>query len=197
MKRRTWTGLIMLSGIMVVSACGNASKTTSKNETVQTAAVQESTQALEVDMLLAQAEALVGHEVVVEAVCTHICAHGGKKIFLMGSDDTQTIRVESGNNSAFKNECVNSIVKVTGKLVEDRIDEAYLQAWEAKLKATTAEHGNGGGCDTEKNARGETSNTGLDRIADFRSRIEKRKNNTGKDYLSFYHIEAVSYEIQP
>ena len=148
-------------------------------------------------MLLAQAEALAGHEVVVEGVCTHICAHGGKKIFLMGSDDTQTIRVESGNNSAFKNECVNSIVKVTGKLVEDRIDEAYLQAWETKLKATTSEHGNGGGCDTEKNARGETSNTGLDRIADFRSRIEKRKNNTGKDYLSFYHIEAVSYEIQP
>lgn len=197
MKRRTWTGVIMLSSLLMVAACSNANKTTTKNETVQTAAVQEATQALEVDQLLAQADALVGQEVVVEGVCTHICAHGGRKIFLMGSDDTQTIRIESGNLGAFKNECVNSIVSVKGKLVEDRIDEAYLQAWEEKLKATVAEHGEGGGCSTEKAARGETSTTGLGRIADFRSRIEQRKNKTGKDYLSFYHIEAVSYEIQP
>ena len=53
----------------------------------------------------------------------------------MGSDDTQTIRVEGGSVGKFDQKCVNSIVRVTGDLKEQRIDEAYLQNWEAQLKA--------------------------------------------------------------
>ena len=33
------------------------------------------------------------------------------------------------------------------------------------------------------------------RIADFRAKIAERKAATGKDYLSFYYMEASSYEI--
>ncbi len=35
----------------------------------------------EVDNLLADAEKLTGGKVTVEGVCTHICRHGGRKIF--------------------------------------------------------------------------------------------------------------------
>ena len=57
----------------------------------------------------------------------------------MGSDDTQTIRVEAGEKiGSFKQETVNNIVRVKGKLVEDRIDEAYLAQWEEMLKSQTA-----------------------------------------------------------
>ena len=49
---------------------------------------------------------------------------------------------------------------------------------------------------TEKKARGETANTPEARIADFRAKIADRKAKTGKDYLSFYFVEASSYEIQ-
>ena len=52
-----------------------------------------------------------------------------------------------------------------------------------------------GGCDTEKNARGETANTEEGRIADFRTKIAAEKAATGKEYLSFYHVVAESYEI--
>ena len=137
-------------------------------------------------------------KVTIEGVCTHICKHGGRKIFLMGSDDTQTIRVEGGSVGKFDQKCVNSIVRVTGDLKEQRIDEAYLQNWEAQLKAKAAEqHGEGeAGCSTEKKARGETANTPEARIADFRAKIADRKAKTGKDYLSFYFVEASSYEIQ-
>lgn len=85
---------------------------------------------MEVDNLLADAEKLTGGKVTVEGVCTHICRHGGRKIFLMGTDDTQVIRIEAGEKiGSFKPECVNNVVRVTGTLVEDRIDEAYLAEW--------------------------------------------------------------------
>ena len=73
----------------------------------------------------------------------------------MGSDDTKTIRVEACKLGSFDSKCVNSIVEVKGTLVEDRIDEAYLQNWEKQLSA-----------------------------------------QTGKDYLSFYHVDAASYDIK-
>ena len=112
--------------------------------------------------------------------------------------DAQTIRVEGGSVGKFDQKCVNSIVRVTGTLKEQRVDEAYLQNWESQLKAKAAEkHGEGeAACSTEKKARGETANTPEARIADFRAKIADRKAKTGKDYLSFYFLEASSYDIQ-
>ena len=107
---------------------------------------------MEVDNLLADAEKLTGGKVTVEGVCTHICRHGGRKIFLMGTDDTQVIRIEAGEKiGSFKPECVNNVVRVTGTLVEDRIDEAYLAEWELRLKDQIArQHGEGeAGCSAE------------------------------------------------
>lgn len=50
---------------------------------------------LTIDEVLSRADSLVGQAVILEGVCTHICEHGGQKIFLMGSDDTQMLRVEA------------------------------------------------------------------------------------------------------
>lgn len=154
--------------------------------------------AMEVDNLLAEADSLTGKEVTFQGVCTHTCKHGARKIFVMGSDDTQIIRVEAGSLGAFSQDCVNNIVSVTGTLKEQRIDEAYLQNWELQAKSQTEEqHGNSeAGCDSEKNARGETGNSVSERIADFRRRITEEKAKSGKEYLSFYYVEATSYEIE-
>lgn len=195
MKTRKLTIAIAV-GIMtfIGTSCGNKQqKSISETTTEQTAS-----SALEVDSLLARAESFVGQEVTIEGVCTHACKHGAKKIFLMGSDDTQVIRVEAGALGAFDPTCVNSIVRITGTLKEQRIDEAYLQNWEAQLHAQTAEkHGAGeAGCNSEKKARGETANSPEARIADFRTKIADRKAETGKEYLSFYYLEAISYEVE-
>ena len=179
-----------------LSSCGNKNKQTAANED-QTEVAQSA--ALQIDDVLAQADSLVGQEITIEGICTHACKHGATKIFLMGSDDTQTIRVEAAKLGAFDTKCVNNVVEVKGILYEDRIDEAYLQAWEAEEKNGTAEkHGEEGegGCSSEKAARGETANTTAERIADFRTKIEKRNAEEGKAYLSFYHVEALSYEIK-
>jgi hypothetical protein len=152
---------------------------------------------MDIDALLSSAEELAGKEVEIEGICTHICSHGGRKIFLMGSDDTKTIRIEAGELGAFDQKCVNSIVKVKGILNEERIDEAYLKQREALNAANAAEeHGDGeGGCSTEKAARGETGNTVEERIAGFRARIAERKASEGKEYLSFYFVLSTAYEV--
>ena len=183
----------MAAFALTFTACsGNQKQSGTETAETQTSAVQT------IDDLLEHADSLVGQQVTFQGVCTHTCKHGATKMFMMGSDDTKTIRVEAGKLGAFDTKCINSMVEVTGTLVEQRIDEAYLQNWEAQLKAQTAKtHGDGeAGCDSEKKARGETGNTPEERIADFREKIAQRKADSGKDYLSFYYVEAQSYAIK-
>jgi len=173
------------------SSCGGSKK--------QAQNAEEAVTAMSIDDVMAKAADLVEQTVVIEGVCTHTCSHGAKKMFLVGSDDTKTLRIEAGELGAFDTKVVNNVVTVKGTLKEERIDEAYLQDWEARVKNQTEEkHGNEegeGGCDTEKNARGETADTTEGRIADFRAKIAAEKEATGKEYLSFYHVVAESYEI--
>ena len=179
--------IVALAAIFTISCAGNGTK---KSATEPVAVV-------EVDALLSNAVEYTGKVIEVEAICTHICQHGARKIFLMGSDETKSIRIESGNLGAFDQKCQNSIVKVIGTLCEERIDEAYLQNWEAAVAANSAEqHGDGeSGCETEKRARGETGSTTAERIADFRAKIAARKAAEGKEYLSFYYVVAQAYEV--
>ena len=86
--------LLLLAGV----GCGNR---TTKAESTAAAAEAAVGEALQIDDLLAGADSLAGKEVWIEGVCTHACKHGARKIFLMGSDDTQTIRVESGKLGKF------------------------------------------------------------------------------------------------
>lgn len=180
---------ILLFALFAIFATSCNSKS-SNNKTIVVAS-----SAMEIDDLLANAENLTDKEVTIEGVCTHTCKHGARKIFLMGSDNTKTIRIEACKIGAFDTKCVKSVVRVTGTLIEDRIDENYLQNWESQLTDEELQNENGATCDTEKNARGEKSSKVADRIADFRARIETRLQTEGKDYLSFYHINAISYEI--
>ena len=189
MKKVNLLLLAVISLMTFASCTGN--KTTAENNAEQTI--------LSVDDLLAVAEQEVDQPIMVEGVCTHVCSHGGKKLFLMGSDDSKTIRVESSDAiGAFKTECANSQVNIKGILKEERIDEAYLAKWEAEIAEGAAkEHGEEGeGCETEQKAQGEeVVNDDALRIQNFRDRIAERKANEGKDYLSFYYIEADEYSI--
>ncbi len=187
--RKFSVAVMLVAMTLLLAACKSGSKS---NEQPGDIAVYQ------VDDVLANGEELVGHESEVEGICTHICAHGARKIFLMGSNDDNTLRIESaGDIGAFDQGCVNNKVLVKGTLEESRIDEAYLKEWEESELAKTAEqHGSGdAGCDTEKKARGESGNSALQRIDDFRNRIAAEKEKSGKEYLSFYHLAATGYEV--
>ena len=191
MKTKWMVAVMMFAACFVLSSCGGGKK--------QAQNAEEAVAAMSIDDVMAKAAGLVDQTVEIEGVCTHTCSHGAKKMFLVGSDDTKTLRVEAGELGAFDTKVVNNVVTVKGTLKEERIDEAYLQDWENRVKNQTEEkHGNEegeGGCDTEKNSRGETADTTEGRIADFRAKIAAEKAATGKEYLSFYHVVAESYEI--
>ena len=190
MKTKWMVAVAMIAACLVMVSCGGGKKQQ---------AAEEAVVAMSIDDVMAKASGLVEQEVTIEGVCTHTCSHGAKKMFLVGSDHTKTLRIEAGELGAFDTKVVNNVVTVKGVIKEERIDEAYLVDWETRLKNQTEEkHGNEegeGGCDTEKNARGETANTAEGRIADFRAKIAAEKEATGKEYLSFYHVVATSYEI--
>ena len=188
-----WSLTLLLGMTLGLASCGgdsNKSKAQTSTEEVNPAA-------LEVDQVLADPDSLVGDTIKVEGVCAHICKHGGGKIFLMGSDDTKTLRVEAGESiGSFPQETVNSIVRVTGVLVEDRIDEDYLAQWEAQIADQAKEAQGEGGCAADMKANAEAeANSVRERIANFRSRIADRAEKEGKAYVSLYHMEGLSYEI--
>ena len=190
MKTKWMVAVAMIAACLVMVSCGGGKKQQ---------AAEEAVVAMSIDDVMAKASGLVEQEVTIEGVCTHTCSHGAKKMFLVGSDDTKTLRIEAGELGAFDTKVVNNVVTVKGIIKEERIDEAYLVDWETRLKNQTKEkHSNEegeGGCDNEKNARGETADTPEGRIADFRAKIAAEKEATGKEYLSFYHVVAESYEI--
>ena len=189
MKKTNLFLLVIMSVVMFANCTGNKNTTDNDKEIT----------ALLVDDVLAVAEQETDKIIVVEGVCTHVCSHGGKKLFLMGNDDSKTIRVESNDAlGAFKKECANSLVRVKGTLKEERIDEAYLVKWESEMAQGTAEEhgGDGEGCETEQKAQGQDNiSDEAIRIRDFRTRIADRNEAEGKKYLSFYFIEASEYSI--
>lgn len=189
-----WSLTLLLGMTLGLASCGDNS-----NKNKEQASAEEMTPtALEVDQVLADPDSLVGDTIEIEGICTHICKHGGGKIFLMGSDDTKTLRVEAGESiGSFPQETVNSIVRVTGVLVEDRIDEDYLAQWEARIADQAKETQGEGGCAADMKANAEAAaNSVLERIANFRSRIAERTEKEGKPYVSLYHMEGLSYEIR-
>ena len=188
-----WSLTLLLGMTLGLASCGGDSN----KSKAQTSAEEATPASLEVDQVLADPDSLVGDTIKVEGVCAHICKHGGGKIFLMGSDDTKTLRVEAGESiGSFPQETVNSIVRVTGVLVEDRIDEDYLAQWEAQIADQAKEAQGEGGCAADMKANAEAeANTVRERIANFRSRIAERAEREGKAYVSLYHMEGLSYEI--
>ena len=129
MKIKFMVAATLMAALVTTTSCGNSNKQSQSDKTEQAAPA-----ALSIDNLLVHADSLANKEVTIEGICTHTCKPGATKIFLMGSDDTKTIRVEAGPLGSFDTKCINAIVTVTGTLKEQRVDEAYLQNWESKLK---------------------------------------------------------------
>lgn len=100
-----------------------------------------------IDELYSQADSLLGDTIYFQGICSHLCKHGGRKAFLMGSDESRILRVEGAKMGNFAPECINNLVRVRGILhfVEVVPDE---NATDDGLKHGTDDNG----CETEKKA---------------------------------------------
>ncbi len=128
----------MFIAVIVAAFClGACTKNTPKTEVIYT-----------IDEVYAQADSLLGDTIIFQGVCTHLCKHGGRKAFLMGSDESRILRVEGAKMGNFDVACINNIVRVKGVLHTFEIQPQPLVA-----DNSGEQHGEDGqGCETEQKA---------------------------------------------
>lgn len=202
MKKLIFTAL-GVSLMFVASCCSNKQSETSADNCI----------AISVDSVMINAENMVNDTVCVEGVVSHLCKHGGKKAFLLGTGEDILIRCEATEEmgGAFPQETIHKPISVKGILREDRIDEsvlAQLEAAHAEQVAQLAQQmdaeqlaqvsDNAEGCETERKAQGQSDIDNFSaQMADYRQKIALRDSLEGKPYISQYYIETLSYEILP
>jgi hypothetical protein len=70
----------------------------------------------------------------VSGAVDHVCHHGGKKMFIMGDDPEQRMKIDAGEAvGSFPQELVGSDVEAQGVVRVLKVDEAYLDEWEAEV----------------------------------------------------------------
>lgn len=124
---------VLVAGLFALTACQKQAQVA---ETVYS-----------IDEVYAQADSLVEDTICFEGICAHLCKHGGRKAFLMGSDESRILRVEGAKMGNFAPECINNLVRVRGILHAIEVVPEVCESTDG-LK-----HGEGeNGCETEKKA---------------------------------------------
>ena len=173
--------LFVVPCIFLFASCNQGSKNTGtpKADTVTMA----------VRSFIDSAGKYVEKPVRIEGTVLHTCKHGGKRMFLADGSDSVTVEVTTGANIAkFDESLIGSRVKVLGVLKEERVDAKYLNEWEAQVKKDADDHNTGLHTATKGHEDQGTKET-LDQINSLRDDLKK----SGKDHLSFYSIEAISF----
>lgn len=124
-----------MAALAAVIGLASCSKPAEKQETVYT-----------IDQVYDQAESLVGDTITFQGMCTHLCKHGGRKAFLMGSDESRILRVEGAEMGNFDAACINNVVRVKGVL------NAFEYVPETNDDPAEKHGTDGQGCETEKKA---------------------------------------------
>jgi len=128
--------------------------------------------------------------ILLEGTVLHTCREGGKRMFLVDGTDSIRVEVTTGPDiTKFDEKLVGSRVRVYGKVRELRIDEKYLAEWENEVKNPKGSEPAG----VHTGARGHQDQgvrEKLDQINGYRDQIKQ----SGKDHLSFYSVEAISFE---
>jgi hypothetical protein len=137
-----------------------------------------------------QAARIVDKTVVIEAVVLHTCKHGGKRLFLVDGNDSVRVEVIAGKDIlTFNENLVGKRLHILGTLKEKKVDQKYLDDWENEVKNPAEKH------DTlvHREIKGHFNQDIQDLLDEIRSLRDDLKTS-GKNYLSFYYIEANKFD---
>jgi hypothetical protein len=151
---------------------------------------------LTVDNFSGQFEDYIGKEVTISGKVTHVCRHGGQKLFITGEDSSKTVRITTGENiPEFDISLEGSMIVVKGIVKELIIDEAYLAEWEAEVTESTSREPKGHQDGLDGHQKQEVKAEGGDPLAS----IQKLRDDiaaSGKDHLSDYWIETIEFKVK-
>lgn len=177
---------LILLGLMFAFACNQGPKETAEEVTADTVLLTVAT-------FDTAAPYYVDQPVWIEGTVYHTCKHGGKRMFLVDGSDSIMVEVTTGPDIVMFDEAlVGSRVHILGILKEERIDEKYLNEWEAEVMAPEENH-EAGLHEGTKGHEDQPKENKLEQINALRDQIKE----SGSDHLSFYSIEAISFEEIP
>lgn len=177
---------LLFIGLMFAFACNQGQKETTEE-------VAADTVILTVVTFDTEASNYVDQPVWIEGTVYHTCKHGGKRMFLVDGNDSLMVEVTTGPDIVMFDEAlVGSRVQVLGILKEERIDEKYLNEWEAEVMAADGNH-EAGLHEGTKGHEDQPDEAKLEQINALRDQIKE----SGSDHLSFFSIEAISFTEIP
>ncbi|MFW5820761.1 MAG: hypothetical protein ACOCWA_05690 [Bacteroidota bacterium] len=133
--------LFLLAIALLSGACNNESK--------EPDSTQGTTILIDIEEFYEHPEDYMGKEVTVTGLVTHVCKHGGQKLFITGSDGDETLRIDVGEEiPEFDIEIEGSEAEFTG-IVYLMSEEFATQA-----EAEDKEHHNEDECEAEESAQG-------------------------------------------
>lgn len=152
-----------------------------KTETKKTAEL-ETNEVLETPIIAlgefdTKAGEFVSKEIKVQGIVDHVCKHGGKKILLVTDNGDAHIFSEE----RFDEELMGNEITVTGIVLEERIDEAYLLKMdEDNIKSHS-----------EGKSNEEQFNNKKKHFQQYRDQMKK----DSVDHISNYSLQYVSHVI--
>jgi hypothetical protein len=118
---------------LALLACSNSKNET--NATISTiSSKSEMADVLDVAELLKDTQAYDGKQVAITGTVVHVCKHSGKRMHLLGKDETTKVRVEAGDIGQFDRELEGSEIVAVGVFHREVIDEDYLAKWSGELE---------------------------------------------------------------
>ena len=132
---------LLLFVAVALVACNNSKPGAQNADTNQP-------QTMTVDQFFEKGESLIGKTIAVEGVADHVCKHGGKRMFILGSTPENRLKITTGEGIAsFDVAYEGSKIVVEGAVEMLKMDSVYLANWEMELteQAHEKEHGEGDG----------------------------------------------------
>lgn len=133
--------LMIVVAAIALWACGgqNTASTEQTTEQEEQVVVVEEATAVTVANFKEKAADLIDKEVLVEGTVTHVCKHGGKKMFIVGEDPEKRVKINASDKvSVFEPELEGSVVVAMG-IIEPIEEEAVP---EEEKKNEDADHTN-------------------------------------------------------
>jgi len=178
---------VILIALLFSFGCNQATKETAEEVVIDTALLAVAT-------FDTAAPYYVEEVIWIEGTVYHTCKHGGKRMFIIDGNDSVMVEVTAGGDVVmFDASLEGSRIKVLGILKEERIDEKYLNEWEAEVLKPEEENHEAGLHEGTKGHEDQPKEAKLEQINNLRQQLR----DSGKDHLSFYSIEAISFEELP
>ena len=174
--------LLAFASILFV-ACNNGNSNGNSDEGDTNVVETDDITQISVADFDAEAVNYVDKTIKIEGTVSHICKHGGKKMFIFAAPvDSITVKITS--NEAFNADLEGSDVVVTAIVKEERITKDDIVNMIEELA----------NCDTEGAELHEDDHhdehVSQETIDYYNGLIEE----SGKDYIAFYTLECVEYE---